>query len=199
MVTSSAGLLVQCALLIITLAYVGIFGIPRSAPAVSQVTTFIYVNIAMFVLNLIPEKPRGSDLATDGYLVWELINRKIRGLPYAYPDTSATFTPETRLYQIAGFVPEGFSTGIEILNDNTTPMEFVVEMMTTHLKMSREKAIELMLAVHTKGGLLVPLETYEGAVRTAAAISADAAAKGHALMCRAVDVRKLKHNHAGAA
>ena len=38
-----------------------------------------------------------------------------------------------------------------LLNDDFTPMEFVVEVLTTFFGMSEEKATQVMLHVHTRG------------------------------------------------
>lgn len=195
-ITFSAGLLAQSVLLILTTIYVGVLGWPGTALGASLVITFTVVNGALVVLNLIPQKPRRANFGSDGYLIWKLIGNKFRGRPYVFPDTSATFAPETRLLGLQGFAPKGFLTGIEILNDNTTPMEFVIDVMTRHLELPQDKAFELMLAVHTKGGVLIPVETYELAVKAAAAISVDAIAKGHRLVCRPVDAREPRQTSA---
>ncbi|MFP5345040.1 MAG: ATP-dependent Clp protease adapter ClpS, partial [Gammaproteobacteria bacterium] len=38
-----------------------------------------------------------------------------------------------------------------ILNDDYTPMEFVVQVLQTFFGMAREKAVQVMLQVHTQG------------------------------------------------
>jgi ATP-dependent Clp protease adapter protein ClpS len=87
-------------------------------------------------------------------------------------------------------VPPGFTTGIEILNDNHTTMEFVVSALNTHLRMPQEEAIAAMLDIHAKGGLLISLPTYEKAISVATAITSDAIANGFSLICRPVVVQQ---------
>ncbi len=42
-----------------------------------------------------------------------------------------------------------------LLNDDYTPMEFVIHVLETFFDMNREKATQVMLAVHTQGSAVV--------------------------------------------
>lgn len=44
---------------------------------------------------------------------------------------------------------------VVILNDDYTPMEFVVEILESFFTMNREKATQIMLAIHTQGKAVV--------------------------------------------
>ena len=86
------------------------------------------------------------------------------GRPASVPRVSAgsvppsiVLPPETSLRTLPNFAPPGFSCGVEILNDNATPMELVVDMLTSHLGLGRQEAVRVMLEIHTKGGALVGL------------------------------------------
>jgi ATP-dependent Clp protease adapter protein ClpS len=97
-----------------------------------------------------------------------------------------TFAPATSLMSIPEFVPAGFTQGLEILNNTTTPMDFVTDVLSTYAGLSLEKAREAMLAIHTRGGVLLPTASAEEAQRIAALVTADAAQHGYPLVCRAV-------------
>ena len=48
-----------------------------------------------------------------------------------------------------------------MINDDYTPMEFVVEMLTTYFSKSSEEATKIMLHIHQKGIGICGLYTYE--------------------------------------
>ena len=100
--------------------------------------------------------------------------------PVLLPDTSLVSNPD--------FVPPGFTHGIEILNDNTTPMEFVVAVLSAHLGLSPEDSKGTMLAIHTRGGALIPTPSLADAQRIAAQITAEAAQLGYPLKCRSTSI-----------
>ncbi len=104
------------------------------------------------------------------------------------PGQSQVFPPETSLLTIPKFVPPGFVSGIEILNDNTTPMEFVVSILRAHLGLTEKDAMRTMLAIHEQGGVLLAMPSLVEARRIAEAVSVEAAKHNHSLICRAVSV-----------
>ena len=144
----------------------------------------------MVILNLIPQKRHRRNFGTDGYLLWKLAKNRILGKSYVFPDTSPTFSSKTQLIQLEGYMPQDFKTGIEILNDNNTTMEFVVSTLTTHLRITQEEAISIMADIHTKGGILIPFPSFKKASHVASAITSDAKLNGFKLICRAVNVQQ---------
>ena len=183
----SAGLIVQFIVLAIAVGYILYDGWPTSPVASSSAFVFTVVNGLLIVMNLIPRKIRGKNHGTDGYIMWKLMLQLIRRHPYGYPDTSATISSKRSLLSIDGFMPPGFKVGIEIFNDNTTTMEFVVGVLTKHLKLHPDKAVEMMIAIHKNGGILVPLESYALAQKVATSISDEAKCEGFNLVCRPVE------------
>jgi ATP-dependent Clp protease adapter protein ClpS len=104
------------------------------------------------------------------------------------PSSGRILPADASLLQLRGFAPRGFVNGIEILNDNTTPMAFVVEILQKHIPLDKRSAIRKMLFIHYKGGLLLPVESRELAKHIAASITAEAREHNHQLVCRAVSV-----------
>ena len=101
---------------------------------------------------------------------------------------SPVLPPETSLASIPEFVPPGFRQGIEILNDNTTPMNFVATVLNTHAHLSLEDSHKTMLAIHRRGGALIPTTSFAEAERIATQITAEAAKDSHPLICRPVSI-----------
>ena len=189
----AAGLATQAALLVLTLGVVGVLGWPGSAFGQAVAVTFTFVNGWMFALNLLPRAGENG-VSSDGKVLWELLLHVARGRPHphaAHHAASPLFPPATRLVDVPGMVPEGFATGIELLNDDATPMAFVIEMLEKHARLTREAAIQAMRTVHGRGGALLPLASFEDAQAVADAVARDARAAGHPLVCRAVDARAV--------
>jgi ATP-dependent Clp protease adapter protein ClpS len=192
----SAGLLAQSATFFLMLVYVHRFGNPVGGGFGRALTiTFTFVNFGLLVINLIPQRSARSGLATDGLVLWRLFLHAFWGHPHPHPpvvilpaDKAPVFPVDTRLLEIAIFRPDGFIQGIEILNDRSTPMEFVVSSLMTHLSLPKEKAIATMLSIHNTGGVLIALPTKQEANRVADSISADASASGHRFICRYASV-----------
>jgi ATP-dependent Clp protease adapter protein ClpS len=125
-----------------------------------------------------------------GYL--EVILRRI-GRPISIPvagssvaPPSVIVSPDTSLLTLPDLVPPGFRCGVEVLNDNVTPMEFVVSMLSAHLSLDRKEAIRTMLAIHSNGGALLATPTRAAAESVAGTITTAASNRGYPLVCRAV-------------
>jgi ATP-dependent Clp protease adapter protein ClpS len=129
---------------------------------------------------------------TNGKLMVRIIDRDVSDAARAERrsplPTSPVLPPDTSLISIPEFVPPGFTQGIEILNDNATPMSFVVAVLSAHLGLSPEASNHTMLAIHTRGGALLPTPSLAEAQRIATGITAEAAKHGYALVCRPVGV-----------
>lgn len=188
----SAGLAAQVVVLLLTVAAVALLDPPRSQVGRGIVGTFTFANLYLIAVNLIPFKTRGG-MPTDGKVLWGLcLHLFVKGRPHPLAElhaVSPVFARETRLLSIDELVPTGFATGVELLNDDATPMEFVIEMLEKHLKLEREAAIAAMLAVHKTGGMLLPTTDLEQAELAAGAIAQASRERGHPLVCRAVDAR----------
>jgi ATP-dependent Clp protease adapter protein ClpS len=103
---------------------------------------------------------------------------------------SPVFPPGTALKDIPEFVPAGFAQGLEILNDNTTPMEFVVSVLGSCVGLSPEDSYSTMLGIHAKGGALLPTSSLDEAQRIAARLTEEAVKHGYPLACSAVSIAR---------
>ena len=183
-----AGIAVQALVLLATLAVVALLGEPDTRAGAAVVLTFTWVNAVLILVNLLPG--RSSDgLPTDGAVLWGLFRHVRHGEPHplaAHHAASPVFDPSTSLLAIEGMKPDGFVTGIELLNDDTSPMELVVEMLERFAGLDLEAATAAMMTIHRTGGLLLPLPDLAVAQLAAESITREARARGHALVCRAV-------------
>lgn len=71
---------------------------------------------------------------------------------------------------------------VVLLNDDYTPMEFVVEVLEVFFSMNREKATRVMLAVHTQGKGICGIFTRDVAETKAALVIDYARENQHPLM-----------------
>jgi len=72
---------------------------------------------------------------------------------------------------------------VVLLNDDYTPMEFVVEVLQTFFRMDRPKATQIMLHVHTRGKGVCGVFTYEIAETKAAQVNDYSREHQHPLLC----------------
>ncbi|NTU77195.1 MAG: ATP-dependent Clp protease adapter ClpS [Alphaproteobacteria bacterium] len=70
-----------------------------------------------------------------------------------------------------------------LLNDDYTPMEFVIQILETFFNKSHEEATRIMLHVHRRGAGLCGVFTFEVAETKAAQVMAAARAAQHPLQC----------------
>lgn len=72
---------------------------------------------------------------------------------------------------------------VVLLNDDYTPMEFVVEILQQFFRMDRSKATQIMLHVHTRGKGVCGVFTYEIAETKAALVNDHSRKHQHPLLC----------------
>ncbi|WP_207062204.1 ATP-dependent Clp protease adapter ClpS [Motiliproteus sp. SC1-56] len=70
-----------------------------------------------------------------------------------------------------------------LLNDDYTPMEFVVEVLKVFFAMGQEKATQVMLAVHTQGKGVCGIFPRDIAETKAAQVNQYARENQHPLLC----------------
>lgn len=72
---------------------------------------------------------------------------------------------------------------VVLLNDDYTPMEFVVEVLESFFRMNREQATHVMLTVHTQGKGVCGIFTRDIAETKAAQVNQYARENEHPLLC----------------
>ncbi|MEA5446639.1 ATP-dependent Clp protease adapter ClpS [Gammaproteobacteria bacterium AB-CW1] len=70
-----------------------------------------------------------------------------------------------------------------LLNDDFTPMDFVVEVLQRFFRMDRNKATQIMLNVHTQGKGVCGVFTFEIAETKVAQVNDYAKQHQHPLLC----------------
>jgi len=75
-----------------------------------------------------------------------------------------------------------------LLNDDYTPMDFVVEVLLTFFSMNEEKATQIMMAVHTQGKAVCGVFTRDIAETKVALVNQYSADCEHPLMCEMREV-----------
>ncbi len=70
-----------------------------------------------------------------------------------------------------------------LLNDDFTPMEFVVEVLEQFFNLDRTSATRIMLEVHTKGRGIAGVYTYEIAETRVAQVNGYSRQHQHPLLC----------------
>ena len=70
-----------------------------------------------------------------------------------------------------------------LLNDDYTPMEFVVEVLEVFFAMNREQATSVMLTVHTQGRAVCGIYSKDVAETKAAQVNQCAKENQHPLLC----------------
>ena len=68
-------------------------------------------------------------------------------------------------------------------NDDYTPMDFVIEVLTALFGMNDEQATQVMLKVHTEGKAVCGVFTRDIAETKAALVNQHSAESGHPLLC----------------
>jgi ATP-dependent Clp protease adaptor protein ClpS len=72
---------------------------------------------------------------------------------------------------------------VVLMNDDYTPMEFVVEVLEVYFRMNREQATHVMLTVHTQGKGVCGVFTRDIAETKAAQVNQYARENEHPLLC----------------
>jgi ATP-dependent Clp protease adapter protein ClpS len=184
----AAGLLTQLALIAITMLAAAVAGVPDEPFAHGLFLGFTVANAIIIAINLVPGRTE-QGTKTDGAVLWELWRHVRAGAPHPLAELHASsplFPAQTRLLEIDDMTPPGFSAGVEMLNDDSTPMEFVADMLRRQLSLAPDAAMAAMLEIHSRGGKLFPVSDLRRAEEIAGEITRAAREAGHPLTCRAV-------------
>jgi ATP-dependent Clp protease adaptor protein ClpS len=73
---------------------------------------------------------------------------------------------------------------VVMLNDDYTPMEFVVQVLQTYFRMDRDKAVQVMLQVHTRGRAVAGVFTRDIAETKVTQVNSYSRKHQHPLLCQ---------------
>lgn len=182
----SSGLLAQIALFVVAVTIINLTALSDSPFGSCLYRSFTWINTGIFTINLFLRSGPDGRLTEGRALVKFLsLSWKIRKLDARINSViSPVFSPDTRLLSREGFKPDNFTVGIEILNDNTTPMDFVVEMLINVLDLDASKALDAMAEIHVNGGKLFSMPNEKAAVKAVQLINDAVQKNHHQLICR---------------
>lgn len=107
-------------------------------------------------------------------------------------NTAALSIPEGHhFYCLPRSDGRAFEHGIELLNDDTTPIVFVLRVLEEEARLSHGDASVASALCHEKGGIIVPMASLQHAIETADRISQRATQEAWPLRCRAVSALGL--------
>ena len=181
----SSGLVAQVLVFLCSIWYLYNFDEPETVFGNCLLKTFTRINFIVFVANLLPYNE--GKWPTDGKVLFDLLvalwkHRKLR-VRFA-SGKSPIFSSEKSLVSMKKFVPKEFTVGVEIFNDNTTPMDFVVDILTKALNLTEDEAVNAMIEIHTNGGKLFSMPSEAVAIAAVEKINAAVVANQHQLICR---------------
>jgi ATP-dependent Clp protease adaptor protein ClpS len=118
-------------------------------------------------------------------------SRPMRAFPNSFPMASDGNQPGNRPEDGRGLAVEEAKPKLKkpplfrvlLINDDYTPMEFVVEVLELIFAMDRPKATRIMLEVHTKGKGVCGVYTYEIAETKVAQVTSYSQQHQHPLLC----------------
>lgn len=97
--------------------------------------------------------------------------------------TDTVFEEKTR---VTRKLKEPSKYKVVILNDDYTPMEFVIALLVKVFSISAEKAIQLTFQIHDQGSAAVGIYSYEIAEQKVAESTELARLNGHPLVTKAI-------------
>jgi ATP-dependent Clp protease adapter protein ClpS len=201
------GVMGQAVVLVGALAWISFDDGLMTSYSESVGKVLVFFNAFVILGNLASFRDRRGNLSDGAVLKAVLMHRFRRGpapgslflTPSPLP-ASPVFARNTRLAALPGFAKPGFASGLEMLNDNTTPMDFVVDVLERHVGMDRDTAVATMLEIHGKGGILLPTADLQAAEVIARTVGEEARSRQHLdLVIRAVGTRTADEIEEGAA